>query len=107
MPEHDFAPLYQQYPAIIAGMPETFTSHEFILRLAQQNQVAYIDALSAYRGALHRGAPAPFMIVHGILAKKLLDYPALIEFVGNVDSVDIFGQSNGCAQWRKKGGTEH
>jgi hypothetical protein len=107
MPEHDFATLGQQYPAIIAGMPDAFTSHEFILCLAQQNQVAYVDALGAYRDALHRGAPAPFMIVHGILARKLLDYPALIEFVGNVDSVDIFGQPNGCAQWRKESIVEH
>lgn len=101
MPEHDFAALDQQYPGVIAEMPSTFTSHEFILRLAQQNQVAYIDALSAYRASLHRGGPAPFRAVHSILAKKLHDFPTLIEFVGNVDSVDIFGQTTGCSQWRK------
>jgi hypothetical protein len=47
------------------------------------------------------------MVVHGILVKKLHDYPALIEFVGYVDSIDIFGQSNGCAQWRKRTIAEH
>ena len=31
MPERHFAPLFDQYRAIITQMPETFTSHEFIV----------------------------------------------------------------------------
>jgi hypothetical protein len=40
-------------------MPETFTSHQFILRLAQQHQALYIDALHSYRDTA-----APFKHVH-------------------------------------------
>ena len=40
--QHDFDELYAQYSAVIAQMPETFTSHEFILELARQHQAIYI-----------------------------------------------------------------
>ncbi len=46
---HDYAQLDGQYSAVIALMPVVFTSHQFIQRLAQRNQVLYIDALVAYR----------------------------------------------------------
>ena len=95
MPKHDFSALFAEYEAIIAQMPETFDSHQFILRLAQQHQPLYIEALFSYRDK-----PAPFKIVHGILAKHLHAYPGLGQ-VGVVSSTDIFGQSNGCARWRR------
>jgi hypothetical protein len=44
MTEHDFSQLYEQYPTIIQQMDDTFTSHEFILKLAQQNQTQYVEA---------------------------------------------------------------
>ena len=47
--EHDFSELFAQYPAIIEQMPGTFKSHEFILKLAHQNQRLYIEALCSYR----------------------------------------------------------
>jgi len=45
MSMHDFSKLYAQYPHIISQMDQHFTSHEFILELSRQNQVAYIEAL--------------------------------------------------------------
>ena len=102
MAEHDFDDLYSHYPAVIAQMPDTFTSHQFILELARQNQTEYIEALYSYRHHVHRGVPAPFMMVHGVLALHLLKYPDLIEQIAHVvPSTDIFGNPNECAEWRK------
>ena len=102
MAEHDFSDLYDQYPHIIAQMPEIFTSHQFILELARQNQTLYIEALYSYRKHVHRGVPAPFLMVHGILAQHLLNYPALIEQIRkDATSKNIFGQDNTCSEWIK------
>ena len=99
MSTHDFSELYDQYPAIIAMMPSMFTSHQFILKLAQQRQRLYIEALHSYRD---NEREAPFMIVHGILAKKLTQLPELIKLVRrDAPSKDIFGESNDCAEWKK------
>jgi hypothetical protein len=78
MAEHDFSAMYAQYPKVIAAMPKTFTSHQFILELARQNQTLYIEALYSYRHHSHRDSPAPFLIVHGLLAQQLLEFPKLI-----------------------------
>lgn len=101
MPKHDFSPLFDHYPAIIAQMPTTFTSHQFILRLAQQHQVSYIEALHSYPDSLHLGTPAPFRTVHGILSKHLNAYSELVARMDDVPSVNIFGQASDCAQWKK------
>lgn len=49
MTEHDFSQLYEQYPTIIEQMEDEFTSHKFILKLAQQNQTQYVVKLFAIR----------------------------------------------------------
>ena len=96
MPQHDFAHLYSHYPAIIAMMPDMFTSHEFILKLAQQNQRLYIEALNDYPTAL-----APFRQVHAVLSQRLHSFPTLVRPLGSVASPDIFGESVECAKWQK------
>lgn len=104
MPEHDFNDLYTKYPAIIAKMPEEFTSHQFILELARQNQTLYVEALYTYRKHLRGDKPAPFLIVHGILAAHLANYPSLLDQIRkDAPSKDIFGQDNWCSEWRKVG----
>ena len=97
MPEHDFSTLFEKYPDVIAQMPETFTSHQFIQRLAQQHQTLYVKALYAYRNTA-----APFKTVHAILAKGLNGYRERLTNVGDVQSEDIFGQATECAEWQKK-----
>jgi hypothetical protein len=102
MPEYNFSPLYDQYPHIIAKMPEVFTSHQFILELAHQNQVNYIEALYAYRNHLRDRRPAPFLVVHGILAQHLATFPHLItQTRKDAPSKHIFGYDETCAEWQK------
>ena len=102
MAGHDFKPLYEQYPKIIAEMPEVFTSHQFILELAYQNQVEYIEALYNYRHDLRGDRPAPFMFVHGVLAQRLNSYPQLITQIRkNAPSKHIFGYEETCSEWQK------
>jgi len=94
--------LVEHYPTIIASMPATFTSHQFILELARRHQRPYIEALYEYRGTGNRANSAPFQVLHGLLAKKLRAHDALVVLVrDNEPSTNIFGQSNQCALWKK------
>ena len=102
MSDHDFSRLLQCYPEIIGLMRSHFTSHEFILKLAQRHQTEYIDALAAYRGVTRDGANTPFMVVHNVLSKHLHDFTDLVEHAGEESSKDIFGNPNTCAGWTKR-----
>ena len=96
MPRHNFRALFNQYPDVIAHMPAVFTSHQFILRLAQENQALYIKALYSFRDET-----APFKFVHGILARHLHAFKPDVRRIGKARSVDIFGKAQGCAKWKK------
>lgn len=102
MARFDFTPLFTHYPDVIAQMPPLFSSHEFILELAKQHQTEYVSALYAYRDTLHVDTPAPFQVVHGILAAKLKEFSHLVALVRtDLPSKDIFGQPSHCAEWQK------
>jgi hypothetical protein len=102
MADHDFSALYAKYPKVIAAMPDTFTSHHFILELARRHQTLYVEALYSYRNHINRKAPAPFEMVHGRLAKQLSEFPKLVrQTQKNVRSKDIFGRDNDCSNWAK------
>jgi hypothetical protein len=101
MGNHDFGPLAAQYPGVIAQMPPVFTAHEFILRLAQQNQRLYVEALFAYKDNPTASTATPFLIVHRALAKKLSAFPLLVTHQGDVKSNDIFDNQSECSQWRR------
>jgi hypothetical protein len=102
MSQHDFSALTAHYPDIIAVMPESFTSHQFILHLAQRHQGLYVEALYAYRASTHRGTIAPFRVVHGRLAQHLRDFPHLVQYDGeDPSSTDTFDHSQACSRWRR------
>ena len=101
MTDPDLDALYDLYPAIIAQMPEEFTSHEFIQKLAQQNQVKYIEALYARCLPNDGETTTPFQTVHALLAKKLNGSPLIEKFNYEVESKNIFGHYTKCAKWRK------
>jgi hypothetical protein len=94
--------LYDRYPEIIAVMPDSFTSHEFILKLAQKYQKEYVEALYAVREPAEGRAAAPFQNVHRALAEKLNTFSELVDQTNPaVPSKDIFGHNNACAEWHK------
>jgi hypothetical protein len=96
MSQDGFSALKDHYSEIIEAMSATFTSHQFILRLAQQYQAQYIEMLHDYRDG-----PAPFRTVHSILARHLHSHKELELVRDDALSTDIFGQPDQCAQWRK------
>ncbi len=93
---HNYNQLDADYAAVIALMPMIFTSHEFILRLAQRNQPEYIAALNAYASGT-----APFRTLHAELSKRLYNYGQLVRHLGEVPSPDIFVDPSRCAQWER------
>ncbi len=103
MPQYDFSSLFARYPEIIRDMPKRFDSHDFIIKLAQVYQPEYIEALYAYRNRRYQRVPAPFMVVHGILAKRLTAHPDLIDrILPDKDSKDIFGNKDSASRWKKR-----
>ena len=97
MPQHDFSELYAKYPDIIAQMPQVFTSHQFIVQLARQNQRLYVEALYSYRAG-----GEPLKVVHARLAAYLKEHAHLLRMkAADVPSRSIFGRMEMCAQWEK------
>ncbi len=95
-------PLYDAFPEVIDAMPPRFSSHEFILKLAQRHQDLYVKALHHYLSSLRSGQPTPFLILHGILARRLSHHDDVLRMVRNdLPSRDIFGNPAECAQWEK------
>ncbi len=102
MPNPALDTLFDCYPETIESLGKTFNSHGFILRLAQAHQLEYIEALYSYRNKRYRRKPAPFMVVHGLLAKRLTAYPHLIRrILPDRQSKDIFGNLDSAARWEK------
>lgn len=94
------AALSAHYPTVIAQMKKEFNAHEFILKLAQQHQREYVQALN--HPPYLEGDP--FMNVHRELARQLNEHPTLVRRHASqpdVKSHDIFGQPNECSNWER------
>ena len=96
-----FEALEAVYPQVIAEMPDEFDSHQFILGLAQMYQQLYVQALVEYAGN-----DRPFEIVHGLLAKRLMNFPDLVKRSGVHVSKDIFQQDESASIWLKVNRTQ-
>ena len=92
----EFESLEAVYSQVIALMPEPFDSHQFILKLAQEYQRLYVQALIEYAES-----ERPFQIAHGQIAKRLHNFPNLVTKIGEHISKDIFLQDNSAAIWQK------
>lgn len=93
--------LFEQFPAVIRQMDETFTTHEFILALAHRYQKLYIEALYRYRDYQRDGSQAAFWRVHNAIGQRLARLDDLVEYMGQTQSEDIFRQRRKCGEWRK------
>lgn len=97
MSEKALADLYECFEGSIDAMQTEFTAHEFILHLAQHNQLEYVTALHAVRG------DAPFQTVHGAIARRLIVHENRLDRLpDNPSSPNIFGERMSCSCWRKK-----
>jgi hypothetical protein len=99
---YDFSELESKFPEIIGLLSNPFDSHEFILSLAQHNQVEYVKALYAYKDTVNREKPAPFQAVHKAIIQKLKSRTDFVELIrDNKPSKDIFGNPQTCGEWKK------
>lgn len=96
MPEPTLDALETVFQAILAEMPHEFDSHEFCLRLAHRYQGLYVRALAVYADT-----GRPFLIVHGEIARRLLDHPTVVTKIGTRTSNDIFLEKQSNAVWRR------
>ena len=96
MPESAFRALEDVFPDVVSMMGEYFDSHDFILRMAHTHQRLYVAALAEYLTHEH-----PFQIVHGEIARRLLNHPELVVRIGERTSRDIFGQKSSATVWCK------
>jgi hypothetical protein len=77
-------------------MPASFDTHQLIIRLAQQNQRRYVEALQRVNGE------TPFQTLHSMIGKAILKLAAEFGLAHEPSSShDIFGQKNSCVLWTK------
>lgn len=91
-----FEALEAVYEQVVASMPDTFDSHMFILRLAQEYQRLYVQALIEYAEN-----DQPFQSVHSEIAKRLKKREDLVQQIDSKSSTNIFGLRSEAAVWRK------
>jgi len=84
----------------LQAMKSGFDTHQFILKLASENQKAYIDALASIDSS------KPFQTLHAAIGKKLMkmatdgEYP-IQEIESGISSPNIFGELSSCSRWQK------
>lgn len=90
--------LEQKFADVIKAMDVRFTSHEFFLRLAHDNQREYVAGLAAYSAG-----DAPFKDLHHALVRRLKKLEGKVITLRKEDypSRDIFGSPSHAGLWKK------
>jgi len=92
------ASLETVYEKVIALMPGKFDSNDFVLKLAQEYQQLYVQALAEYADS-----ERPFQSMHSQIAMRLLRFPNLVSRVDEHISQDFLQQENSAIVWQKVG----
>jgi hypothetical protein len=97
MPASVFDELEEIYPRIIDMMPDdVFNTHEFILKLVEEYQELYIQALVEYSQSDH-----PSLMVIEKIAKGLKGHNDMVIYAGNEPVENVFEQKRGFEVWQK------
>jgi hypothetical protein len=89
-----FITLSVHIPEVMKTMPDEFDSHEFIAAFAYQNQLTYIQALSA------AGWNDQFQKINNAIVRWLGE-SGLVQQIGTRESENMFKQVRSVAVWRK------
>lgn len=98
-----FATLEKNIADTIQSMSATFDTHQLILKLAQENQPAYISALYE---SVETSSATPFQAVHSAIGKSLKQNSLELgiqetDTGANYSSPNIFGIPSSCSRWKK------
>jgi hypothetical protein len=97
MPASVFDKLEEIYPNIINMMPDDlFNTHEFMLKLVQNYQELYVQALMEYSQN-----EQPSLIVIEQIAKALKERKDLITYVRSEPVENVFEQKQDFEVWQK------
>ena len=97
MPVSVFDKLEEIYPRVIDMMPDDlFNTHEFMLKLVQEYQELYVQALIEYS----RNDQPSLMVIEQI-ARGLKEHGDLITYVRSEPIENVFEQKKDFEVWRK------
>jgi uncharacterized protein (DUF2225 family) len=92
-----FDKLEEIYPNIIAMMPdEQFNTHEFMLKLVQEYQELYVQALIEYSQN-----DQPSLMVIGQIAKRLKKRDDLVTYIRSDIIENVFEHNHDFEVWQK------
>jgi uncharacterized protein (DUF2225 family) len=92
-----FDKLEETYPSIIDMMPEDlFNTHEFMLKLVQEYQELYVQALIEYSQI-----DQPSLMVIGQISRRLKERDDLVIYIRSVSIENLFEKKHDFEVWQK------
>lgn len=97
MPASVFEKLEESYPSIIDMMPgDLFNTHEFMLKLVEEYQELYVQALVEYSQS-----DQPSLMVIGKIVTSLKERNDLITYIRRESVENVFEQNHEFEVWQK------